>query len=218
MKILRSAILVFVGRISYSIYIWHWPIIIFFYYQLAHTPSAMQIALLIIFILGVSTCSWLFIEQPFRTRRLIPDRTVCCLSRAPPLRSLEVLGIAMSRTHGWPARLPSEAQAYGEAEMAHIPTGCPDTDPDIRRRSATGDYCVIGDQGARPTWALWGDSQARALSGAFAQALNQRGRSAILFGLHSCPALLDINVTYYQNGLCSHITIILIKESSIPQK
>jgi peptidoglycan/LPS O-acetylase OafA/YrhL len=56
----------FFGNISYSLYLWHWPVVVF--YQLAfnnnHSIMANNIAMLLIsIILGV--LSWKFIEQPF---------------------------------------------------------------------------------------------------------------------------------------------------------
>lgn len=56
----------FIGLISYSLYLWHWPIWVFFssYYR----PSLWTTGLLLVMAFGISVMSWRFIEQPFLTR------------------------------------------------------------------------------------------------------------------------------------------------------
>lgn len=64
-KILSNPILVFIGLISYSLYLWHWPIIAFVHYF--GIPLSLQNDTLIIvssFLLSILT--WKFIEQPAR--------------------------------------------------------------------------------------------------------------------------------------------------------
>ncbi|MDE7547953.1 acyltransferase family protein [Acetobacter fabarum] len=56
----------FIGLVSYSLYLWHWPIWVFF--SMYDRPNAWTIPLLLGAAFGVSALSWRFIEQPFRTR------------------------------------------------------------------------------------------------------------------------------------------------------
>jgi hypothetical protein len=57
----------FVGLISYSLYLWHWPVAVYtLNYWNPLTKVVKTIALAAIFILA--TLSWKFIEQPFRQR------------------------------------------------------------------------------------------------------------------------------------------------------
>jgi peptidoglycan/LPS O-acetylase OafA/YrhL len=56
---------VFVGLISYSLYLWHWPIFVFIQYLgLELTGLVRIIAVLMAFIMGY--LSWKFVEQPVR--------------------------------------------------------------------------------------------------------------------------------------------------------
>lgn len=67
-KFLSLKPVVFIGLISYSFYLWHWPILVFFkspylaLWEIQPTPIALQ--LVIIFI--ISALSWRYIEGPFR--------------------------------------------------------------------------------------------------------------------------------------------------------
>lgn len=57
----------FIGLISYSLYLWHWPVIVF--YRAFREPDQWQKLGLIALCLVLAALSWRFIEQPFRVRR-----------------------------------------------------------------------------------------------------------------------------------------------------
>src|SRR6185295_20272689 len=65
----------FFGRISYSLYLWHWPLFTFARFSrtsLTLTPFD-KIALFALTV-AISYLSWRFVEQPFRRGRLVPTR------------------------------------------------------------------------------------------------------------------------------------------------
>ncbi len=72
-KILANKILVFNGLISYSLYMWHQPLIAFSNYYQDKISLNFQISLLII-IFFLSVLSWKFIEQPVRQRGKVADK------------------------------------------------------------------------------------------------------------------------------------------------
>lgn len=57
-----------IGLISYSLYLWHWPIVVFYrvlsWGDMPDTPSAIGLLLLAVL---VSAFSWKYVEQPFRS-------------------------------------------------------------------------------------------------------------------------------------------------------
>ena len=69
--ILGNPILRFFGLISYSFYLWHWPIWVFFSerIQLQGTIGTLIKILLIGLSIIVATISWQYIEKPFRQKR-----------------------------------------------------------------------------------------------------------------------------------------------------
>ncbi|MCC9625914.1 acyltransferase [Thalassospira sp. MA62] len=201
-KVLRNPVLVSVGKASYSIYIWHWPIVLFFEYSLGRSVTASDITLLLIVIFAVGYLSWYFIEIPFQNKKIGANRRVLFTGALGALSVFAVIGGTFTQFDGFPGRLPQAAREILEVSERHISTVCPDSGEDIRRRARTDTYCVIGDQKASPTWALWGDSHARALRGPFDQILKENNASALLLGLHACPVLLNVNTTYYLSGLC----------------
>lgn len=56
---------VFIGLISYSLYLWHWPILVYANYWLLH-PSNVINSLMIPLSIIIAFLSWKFIETPFR--------------------------------------------------------------------------------------------------------------------------------------------------------
>jgi peptidoglycan/LPS O-acetylase OafA/YrhL len=67
----------FFGQISYSLYLWHWPLFTFVRFSkpglmLDATDKIVLFALTVV----ISYLSWRFVEQPFRLRSLAPTRPV----------------------------------------------------------------------------------------------------------------------------------------------
>lgn len=70
--VLSSNIFRSIGLISYSLYLWHWPIWVYSrtadFFWLTHGPVKL---VLVAFSIFIAYLSWRFIEQPFRKRREI---------------------------------------------------------------------------------------------------------------------------------------------------
>jgi len=78
--LLGVAPLRFLGRISYSLYLWHWPVFALAPLALGETPGILVSLGLVAISLLLATISWAVIETPFRqgtgSARLRPGRTV----------------------------------------------------------------------------------------------------------------------------------------------
>tara|TARA_A100001015_G_scaffold17508_1_gene20396 strand:+ start:8375 stop:10321 length:1947 start_codon:yes stop_codon:yes gene_type:complete len=79
-RILSSKIFIFFGLISYSLYLWHFPIFVFSKYILNEITLLSQLLLLTLAVI-VSYFSFKFIEQPFRNRSKINSKilSVCLI-------------------------------------------------------------------------------------------------------------------------------------------
>jgi peptidoglycan/LPS O-acetylase OafA/YrhL len=111
-RLLSLSPIVFVGMISYSLYLWHWPMIVFQGVSgiLAQGiwPKAAKIVVLCASLL-VATLSWKFVEQPFRDRRFTLSGQVVFRIAATSVLALLVVGASALATHGFPSRFPPEA-------------------------------------------------------------------------------------------------------------
>ena len=65
-KLLSAGPLVFIGRMSYSLYLWHWPVFSFVDYKLYLTSPLVRISLKIALSATGATLSFFFIERPGR--------------------------------------------------------------------------------------------------------------------------------------------------------
>nr|WP_275426094.1 MULTISPECIES: acyltransferase family protein [Paraburkholderia] len=76
----------FLGAISYSVYLWHWPILLMFRERAGAEPSPLQAALLILVSIAAGWLSYACVEQPGRKRlRMFPSRS--CWRLASPQAS-----------------------------------------------------------------------------------------------------------------------------------
>ncbi|MCC7042320.1 MAG: acyltransferase [Acidobacteria bacterium] len=62
-----------VGLVSYSLYLWHWPLLVFFrHYASGEAPTTRESVVLALMAGVISWLSWRFVERPFRTARVRP--------------------------------------------------------------------------------------------------------------------------------------------------
>jgi peptidoglycan/LPS O-acetylase OafA/YrhL len=57
--------LIWIGRISYGLYLWHWPVRWFIYQKKVMPASALQLLAVLVLSLLASTFSYYFVEKPF---------------------------------------------------------------------------------------------------------------------------------------------------------
>ena len=55
-----------IGLISYSLYLWHWPLIVFAKYYLVRSLLPNEIATVVVLSFILAFVSWRWVEQPFR--------------------------------------------------------------------------------------------------------------------------------------------------------
>jgi peptidoglycan/LPS O-acetylase OafA/YrhL len=66
LRVLTSAPLRFLGKISYSLYLWHWPLLVLPVLWLERALSPIEVAAAVAASIAVAWLSWRFVEQPFR--------------------------------------------------------------------------------------------------------------------------------------------------------
>lgn len=83
--ITKNKVLVFIGVVSYSLYLWHWPILVYYQNWLYRREIDIVSALvLFVVIFAVSVFSWRFIEKPVRQKPIFKRHGVlwtgvaCC--------------------------------------------------------------------------------------------------------------------------------------------
>jgi len=191
-RILSARLPVFIGKLSYSLYLWHWPVIVFFTYQTLRMPDPPQAAGLFALSLALAWASYMFVEQPLRHAK--PDWRVGQVFLTAGVSVGLVIGVAGAFyiSRGLPSRLPTDASRIAAFNA--------DFHPDRYRcwgkKSKEGTWaqpCIFGADPS-PTVALIGDSHANALVPALEQTAESLGFSFALLGNDGCPALAGVEV------------------------
>ncbi|WP_284419121.1 MULTISPECIES: acyltransferase family protein [unclassified Bradyrhizobium] len=148
----------FVGRISYSLYLWHWPL--FAFARFAKPGLALdgwERAGLFVLTVAVATLSWRFVEQPFRHRQIVATpRAAFGLAAMASLVLLAGSGVGLLRAGATSDadRAAQRLDAYNNYDMKPVYRyGSCFTTPDGRvpedcLRPVAGKINVL----------LWGDS------------------------------------------------------------
>jgi hypothetical protein len=108
-RLLSFRPVVFIGLISYSLYIWHWPIIVFhrlgFVPLDGMSPRAEKLLIYGVAIL-VAALSWKFIETPFRKKRF--SKSFLFGAAFASLGGLSLIGGLVAKSDGMPWRFSPE--------------------------------------------------------------------------------------------------------------
>lgn len=201
-RILRSRAMVFVGLISYSLYLWHWPIIVFSREMVGRELSLLHGGLIVLASFAIATISWRFIEQPFRGHGSFVKRWPLFAGAATIMVAAVGAGDYVAHHGGVPGRLPADVQkvyasTYDESRFG-VPPCFADADTtgpsvaDIR----AGRLCPLGVEGSsNPTFLVWGDSHSGAMAPAIDAAARQTGVAGLFAGHSSCPPLPGVQLT-----------------------
>jgi peptidoglycan/LPS O-acetylase OafA/YrhL len=186
--ILSSWPFVFVGLISYSLYLVHWPILVFTRYALLRDPSGWEIAMIVVASVVLATLSWWFVERPFRDPAWANRRQILTAGGIA-MATIATFGVIGVQAGGFPFRSPTlRAVASGsEGEWKqHI---CfLDGHDDLRGWSL--DPCTrAGSSG--PKVLLWGDSFAAQYVPGFIELGNDLAVQIVQYTFAGCPPLLD---------------------------
>jgi peptidoglycan/LPS O-acetylase OafA/YrhL len=157
---------VFIGLISYSLYLWHWPIMVFHRsdgFLFAQASVTAKLGLIAVSI-GVAYLSWKFVELPFRIRiKTISVR----LALGGALASMAVvgaLGAAALALNGAPYRFPQTVVSIG-SYLGYNPAAAFREGQcylGANRQTFDTKTCLTKDP-TRPNYLLIGDSHAAQL-------------------------------------------------------
>ncbi|PZP56687.1 MAG: hypothetical protein DI586_02860 [Micavibrio aeruginosavorus] len=190
-RILGTKVPVFFGKISYSLYLWHWPLIVFFTYAAPVELSGLWRAGILIFCIGISVLSWRYIEQPARNSALWSRRKLFLVSFMISLCFIGT-GALIAKKEGFPDRFSDEVKRMNSVTVGE---SFPIIE-DSPNKDYSGSYNYkIGDPKARPSFLVWGDSHAQAAAPGIDLAARKLGKSGYVLGVHSCiPSYLDVEI------------------------
>jgi peptidoglycan/LPS O-acetylase OafA/YrhL len=171
-RVLSSRIIVGIGLISYSLYLWHQPVFAFARIYSLNAPTASTYVALIVVCLALSFLTFKLVEKPFRDRARVSS-TAVWTAAALTGSLLLTFGLWGHFANGVGSRFPAFVLT-----LEHIRGGYVDLDGDNCR---TKPRCIIGDKSVAPSIALIGDSHAMTLKQSLDYQLRKDHVSAIVF-------------------------------------
>ena len=152
-----------VGLISYSLYLWHWPILAFEKYLIFWRYGITDAVIIIALSLALTFFSWKYIEQPFRSgNTLLQQRGPLFTVALTVMLVSAALGRIVHLQEGMPWRNHSGAIISMKTDPAWIDHKAKDKWLDGMKNG--NQPPVIGSPESKPSFALWGDSHAVALA------------------------------------------------------
>ncbi len=191
-RILYFAPLRAIGIISYSLYLWHWPVLAFarYFYGGELSPSLQAGTALTMFVLSV--LSWKYVEVPARVTRLgfVP---VAIRAFVAPVAVLSVVASVLILSRGMLFHNPSYAAAIAQASRrdapsVQLPFVC--QEPEVGISDIQNPACIIGST-EEPAILLWGDSHAAHFVGTIGEIAGTVGFDFRNIAHSACPPVFD---------------------------
>ncbi len=173
----------YLGAISYSAYLWHWPLVVLAEHYRWRSPSVLQGLILIAASLGLAALTKRFVEDRFRGTRGMPGwRTIGAVSVA-----LSICLVSAAVLNGLVASSPA-APYFASINEASVTLKGDDCHLDLSEREIRP--CFLGSSDSPKRILLAGDSHAGNWVPAFEEIAWARGWRIELATKSSCPLLI----------------------------
>lgn len=175
-----------VGRLSYGLYLWHWPLLVFASYgRVGPLPVAERLLLLALTgLLAALSSRW--IERPFIARRRLAARVPFLLACAGSVAAVAACGLVINlagQNRVRLAALPADVRQFSDGQFDTVDGRCPVGSPDTAS-------CRFGTPGQHPTVVLWGNSFARMWTPGLDAAARRHGVAGLDLLMAKCPPLV----------------------------
>jgi len=186
-KLLSTRPMVFIGAISYSLYLWHWPVIVGARIS-GFDISSFWIRLLLLGLsFGLAILAYRFVETPIRHRRIVKSDRLLLLLSGTIGALLIAFSVLIVKTNGLAFRYSEPARSMLTASF--------NTDGDdrcgflFRALNPMEPACVTQEVG-RDGVLLWGNSHSAMWVGVFNE-MGRSNRTRIYLNTRSCRPTVD---------------------------
>lgn len=197
---LGYAPIVYIGKISYSLYLVHWPINVFAKMALTDGYTLQWRVAMFGLSFAVASIIYHVIESPLRRRRFLATDKRLATAYFSGLGATALIFMLVLGTGGLPQRFPEnvlEIAAYTNDKTPLKPE-CEFVDKASLLRK---DFCMLGAAEKEPVWLIYGDSHAWAAYGVFDKWLKSKGQSGLFMFRNSCPPVRGVHL-FRDKGKC----------------
>ncbi len=187
-RLLSNSPSLFVGKVSYSLYLWHWPVLSFGTLALGRRPNFIESSWLIALSLAMAIVSFYAVETPFRHSSASQASKRVTLLLGLGLILFSAVGLTIGFSDGMPGRLNSQTNSL--VQTARKPPPLPFTIP---VKGLAFGLSVGGDKDvAKSKFLVWGDSHAHSVVPSLSIEAARRGWRFESAAMHGTPPTIDL--------------------------
>ena len=193
-NLLSTRPVVFIGLLSYSIYLWHWPWLAAMRIRSGSIfldPALTSLAVAATFV--TAWLSWQFVEKPFRDIRFMPTNKLLFSTSTAAIVTVCLAFLSISNA-GFPSRLNERGQAAIAVAEEVDPFKAP------CRGVHDAKQCRFGNANVPVNYAIIGDSHAPSLRPAIISSGIMGDAAGTLYWMEGCPLLVDVKLSRGSRG------------------
>jgi peptidoglycan/LPS O-acetylase OafA/YrhL len=187
--VLASRPLVWIGLISYPLYLWHWPLLVFAGIVKFAPLTLPERELILLASVVLAWATYRFVETPIRFG--VPSRRKM-FGLGAGMAMIAVAGFVAVWGRGFDYRLPPEIRAMANVTTESFKWRFHECLLDLSREMTFADTCVERDR--RPLVLVWGDSTAGALLPGLRKAQEARSFGIAQLTSSSCIPALNADI------------------------
>ena len=196
--LLSTRTVVAIGRLSYAIYLLHWPVIVFWRMCVARPLNGLEQVAILIGVLVAAQLLWRFVEKPFRAGSALPNAAAMTAIGAG-CAAVVGLGLLLraDRASLWTLSAPARESVSQLRAATKSRPACSRDATWLSDAPAGAKACRWSKvEGQGSDLVIWGDSHAGALAPELVHELlgSRDLTSALLISMPHCPPLKGVSV------------------------
>lgn len=199
-KVFSASPAVGLGKISYALYLWHWPLFTLYHIKYNAAPNPTAAAGLIAAAVALSIFSYYFIEQPVRRKKILRRPAAAFTVLAALMALVIAAGLTGYLSGGFPQRLEERVKKYQDTLTIGVRG-----DFDFFK-TENPHYVPDPSAAAAPVFMLWGDSTAVSWGPEVESLAKKYGLSGVFWFQTACRPLADPQAAkdarYLFNAVC----------------
>jgi peptidoglycan/LPS O-acetylase OafA/YrhL len=188
----------YIGAISFALYLWHWPLLVFARHYTLGQISGAGVAAVVGVAFVAAAVSGRFVERPFRVARQAIDDRWAFGAAAASICGFAILGLAAVADQGVPQRFSAQAVSMFSysTHFNHMRPAC---HAERNMEIAYANSCVYGAVGVPPYVAVWGDSHGAELVVGLGELAKPGGGSVMQLTSSACPPAAGYSTEFRPN-------------------
>jgi peptidoglycan/LPS O-acetylase OafA/YrhL len=203
---------VWIGLISYPLYLWHWPLLVLFAIIRFRPLTPLESELVIFLSVGLAWGTYQLIEKPLRFGA---SRQLKVAALGAGMAVVALAGATVHEGRGFDFRLPDEIRAMADVPEQTAQWRVHRCLIDLSHESEFAEDCV--ERNRRPLLLLWGDSTAGALMPGLFKAQQTHEFGLAQLTASSCVPMLNVDIAVTPNCRANNDRVLAMARQLKPE-